>query len=116
RIAPRSFFSRAARSIGQHGNLQQSAHRFAHSRPAQRDLLRTLLYRALPGLVDAIVAGNVRVANALGSGLIETAAIMPFLPGLARQLLGEKLKLPSVATWGCGRTYALDWVLDHLDS
>ena len=36
----------------------------------------------VPGLVDAIVAGNVKVANALGSGLIETAAIMPFLPGL----------------------------------
>src|ERR1700722_432242 len=68
------------------------------------------------GLVDAIVAGNVKVANALGSGLIETAAIMPFLPGLASQLLGEKLKLPSVATWWCGQTYALDWVLDHLDS
>ena len=37
----------------------------------------------VPGLVDAIVAGNVKVANALGSGLIETAAIMPFLPGLS---------------------------------
>ena len=70
----------------------------------------------VPGLVDAIVAGNVKVANALGSGLIETAAVMPFLPGLARHLLGEKLKLPSVATWWCGQLYALDWVLDHLDS
>jgi uncharacterized circularly permuted ATP-grasp superfamily protein/uncharacterized alpha-E superfamily protein len=70
----------------------------------------------VPGLVDAIVAGNVKMANALGSGLIETAAIMPFLPGLCTQLLGEKLKLPSVATWWCGQTYALDWVLNHLDS
>jgi uncharacterized circularly permuted ATP-grasp superfamily protein/uncharacterized alpha-E superfamily protein len=70
----------------------------------------------VPGLVDAIVAGNVKVANALGSGLIETAAVMPFLPGLSRHLLGETLKLPSVATWWCGQQYALDWVLDHLDS
>src|ERR1022692_1246850 len=70
----------------------------------------------VPGLVDAIVAGNVKMANALGSGLIETAAIMPFLPGLCTQLLGEKLKLPSVATWWCGQTPALDWVLNHLDS
>jgi uncharacterized circularly permuted ATP-grasp superfamily protein/uncharacterized alpha-E superfamily protein len=70
----------------------------------------------VPGLVDAIIAGNVKVANALGSGLIETSAIMPFLPGLSTQLLGEKLKLPSVATWWCGQPYALDWVLDHLDS
>jgi uncharacterized circularly permuted ATP-grasp superfamily protein/uncharacterized alpha-E superfamily protein len=70
----------------------------------------------VPGLVDAIVAGNVTVANALGSGLIESAAIMPFLPGLAKHLLGEELKLPSVATWWCGQPKALDWVLNHLDS
>ena len=70
----------------------------------------------VPGLVDAIVAGNVKVANALGSGLIESAAIMPFLPGLSRHLLGEELKLPSVATWWCGQAPAFSWVADHLDS
>jgi uncharacterized circularly permuted ATP-grasp superfamily protein/uncharacterized alpha-E superfamily protein len=78
--------------------------------------LRSDSLLGVPGLVDAIVAGNVRVANALGSGLIETAAVMPFLPGLSRHLLGEKLKLPSVATWWCGQEYALDWVLNHLDT
>ena len=71
-------------------------------------------FLGIAGLVDAISADNVRVANALGSGVIETAAIMPFLPGLSRQLLGEPLKLPSVATWWCGQDYARDWVLDHL--
>jgi len=78
--------------------------------------LRSDSLLGVPGLVDAIVAGNVKMANALGSGLIETAAIMPFLPGLCRFLTGEKLKLPSVATWWCGQPYALDWVLHHLDS
>jgi uncharacterized circularly permuted ATP-grasp superfamily protein/uncharacterized alpha-E superfamily protein len=78
--------------------------------------LRSDSLLGVPGLVDAIVAGNVRVANALGSGVIETAAIMPFLPGLAGYLFGEKLKLPSVATWWCGQESALDWVLSHLDS
>jgi uncharacterized circularly permuted ATP-grasp superfamily protein/uncharacterized alpha-E superfamily protein len=78
--------------------------------------LRSDSLLGVPGLVDAIVAGNVQVANALGSGLIETAAVMPFLPGLATHLLGEPLKLPSVATWWCGQEYALDWVLSHLDS
>lgn len=68
----------------------------------------------IPGLVDAVAAGTVKVANALGSGLIETAAIMPFLPGLCRRLLGEDIRLPSVATWWCGQDYALDWVADHL--
>lgn len=77
--------------------------------------LRSDSLLGVPGLVGAIVAGNVRVANALGSGVIETAAIMPFLPGLCRHLIGESLKLPSVATWWCGQPYALDWVLDHLD-
>ena len=67
------------------------------------------------GWVDASDAGNVVVTNALGSGVIETAAIMPFLPGLATKLLGEALRLPSVATWWCGQEYALDWVLDHLE-
>jgi uncharacterized circularly permuted ATP-grasp superfamily protein/uncharacterized alpha-E superfamily protein len=78
--------------------------------------LRSDSLLGVSGLVDAIVAGNVRVANALGSGLIESAAIMPFLPRLARHLLDEDLKLPSVATWWCGQTSALEWVLKHLDS
>jgi len=78
--------------------------------------LRADSFLGVAGLVDAIVAGNVKVANALGSGLIESAAIMPFLPGLSKSLLGEPLKLPSVATWWCGQDYALKWVLDHLDA
>ena len=78
--------------------------------------LRSDSLLGVPGLVDAVVAGNVKVANALGSGVIETAAIMPFLPGLSRHMTGESLKLPSVATWWCGQSYALDWVLNHLES
>src|SRR5579871_5758059 len=77
--------------------------------------LRHDSFLGVAGLVDAVHAGNVVVVNALGSGVIETAAIMPFLPGLAEKLLGEPLKLPSVATWWCGQDYALSWVLDHLD-
>lgn len=78
--------------------------------------LRGDSYLGVTGLVEAVVAGNVRIANALGSGLIETAAIMPFLPGLSKHLLGEPLKLPSVATWWCGQDYALNQVLEQLDS
>jgi uncharacterized circularly permuted ATP-grasp superfamily protein/uncharacterized alpha-E superfamily protein len=77
--------------------------------------LRGDSFLGVAGLVDAVSAGNVKVANALGSGVIETAAIMPFLPGLSWQLLGEPLKLPSVATWWCGQDYALDWVLENLN-
>jgi uncharacterized circularly permuted ATP-grasp superfamily protein/uncharacterized alpha-E superfamily protein len=77
--------------------------------------LRGESFLGVAGLVDAVNAGNVAVANSLGSGVIETAAIMPFLPGLARKLLGEALRLPSVATWWCGQDHALKWVLDHLN-
>jgi uncharacterized circularly permuted ATP-grasp superfamily protein/uncharacterized alpha-E superfamily protein len=67
------------------------------------------------GLVEAARAGHVTVANALGSGVIETAAIMAFLPGLSRYLLDEELMLPSVGTWWCGRPKDLQYALEHLD-
>ena len=67
------------------------------------------------GLVHAVRAGNVAVANALGSGLVETPALLAFLPSLCRALLGEELALPSVATWWCGHDRALAYVEEHLD-
>ena len=70
----------------------------------------------VPGLVEALRAGNVVAANALGSGLMQSPAFMPFLPELCRHLLGEKLKLPSVATWWCGQKEARAHVLKHLDN
>lgn len=69
----------------------------------------------VPGLMEAIRAGNVTVANALGSGLVQSPAFMSFLPGLCRHLLGEDLKLPSVATWWCGQKTAQRYVLENLD-
>ena len=50
----------------------------------------------VPGLVQAVRAGNVAVANPLGSGLVESPAINAFLPELCKLLLNEDLKLPSV--------------------
>jgi len=71
--------------------------------------------RGVPGLVEAARTGNVTVANALGSGVVETAAIRPLLPQLCRHLLGEDLLLPSVGTWWGGRPEDLQYVLAHLD-
>jgi uncharacterized circularly permuted ATP-grasp superfamily protein/uncharacterized alpha-E superfamily protein len=68
----------------------------------------------VPGLVQAVRSGTVTVANALGSGLVESTAPAGFLPGLCRHLLGEELKLPSVATWWCGEKAALSFVEEHL--
>ncbi|MCG8653788.1 MAG: circularly permuted type 2 ATP-grasp protein, partial [Pirellulales bacterium] len=68
------------------------------------------------GLVAAIRAGNVVVANSLGSGLLECEALMSFLPGLSQRLLGEELQIPSVATWWCGQARERQHVLDNLDN
>jgi len=77
--------------------------------------LRSNSFLGVAGLVEAVRAGNVTVANALGSGLIETSAFMPFFPGLCKRMLGEDLKLPTTATWWCGQPEALQYVLDNLD-
>jgi uncharacterized circularly permuted ATP-grasp superfamily protein/uncharacterized alpha-E superfamily protein len=77
--------------------------------------LRPDSFLGVPGLVQAVRSGNVVVANALGSGLLETTALLAFLPRLCRLLLGEELRLPSVPTWWCGESDACAAVLDRLD-
>ncbi|HYJ16179.1 MAG TPA: circularly permuted type 2 ATP-grasp protein [Candidatus Limnocylindria bacterium] len=66
------------------------------------------------GLISAARAGNVLIANALGSGVIESPALLGFLPAICESLLGERLALPSVATWWCGEALALEHAIDHL--
>ncbi|ROZ64117.1 circularly permuted type 2 ATP-grasp protein [Ramlibacter sp. WS9] len=68
----------------------------------------------VPGLLQAIRAGNVLVANAPGSAFLESTALLGFLPALSRHLLGEELKMPSLATWWCGERAALEAVLPQL--
>jgi len=60
----------------------------------------------VPGLLQAARAGTVVMANALGSAFLETPAVQGFLPGIARRLTGENLRLPSLPTWWCGEAAA----------
>ncbi|HEX4023267.1 MAG TPA: circularly permuted type 2 ATP-grasp protein [Steroidobacteraceae bacterium] len=69
----------------------------------------------VPGLIGVVRAGRVTLANALGSGVLESAAWLGFLPGIAERLLGEPLRLPSAATWWCGERPALEHVVGQLD-
>jgi uncharacterized circularly permuted ATP-grasp superfamily protein/uncharacterized alpha-E superfamily protein len=69
----------------------------------------------VPGLVAAVRRGNVLVANALGSNLLESSTLLGYLPRLAEKLLGEPLKMPSVATWWCGEPAALEDAIAKLD-
>jgi len=68
-----------------------------------------------PGLLQAVRCGGVAIANALGSGIVENAGLMAFLPSLCRHFLGEDLSLPSIDTWWCGSTDDREYVLNHLD-
>jgi hypothetical protein len=56
----------------------------------------------VPGLTDCARRGSVLLANAIGSGVLESGALMGFLPALSERLLGEPLAMPSVATWWLG--------------
>ena len=76
--------------------------------------LRTDSTLGVAGLISAARAGNVLIANALGSGVLESPALLGFLPAICEKLLGEPLALPSVATWWCGEAPALRHVIDHL--
>ena len=69
----------------------------------------------LPGLSQAARAGNVAIANPLGSGVLESAALLALLPALGRELLGEDLRLPSAATWWCGGESERSDVIDNLE-
>jgi len=51
------------------------------------------------GLIDAMAADAVVIANAPGSGVLEAPAFAAFLPQLAQTMLGDPLKLPNIATW-----------------
>ncbi|MEY4766535.1 MAG: hypothetical protein RI907_3208 [Pseudomonadota bacterium] len=68
----------------------------------------------VPGLMQAVRAGKVVLANALGTGFLESPALHGFLPALSRHLLDEPLQLPSLPTWWCGEQAAWDDVRDQL--
>ncbi len=68
------------------------------------------------GLVDALAAGSVVVANAPGTGVVESPAFAAFLPWLSQVMRGEALRLPTIATWWCGQERERERVADRLDS
>ncbi len=69
-----------------------------------------------PGMLEAIRAGGVAVVNLPGSGVMESKALLGFLPQLCRHILGENLKLPNVATWWCGQPAERDRVEHDIDN
>ncbi|MFJ2449582.1 circularly permuted type 2 ATP-grasp protein [Pseudomonas sp. NPDC087626] len=76
--------------------------------------LRTDSALGVPGLLDAVRQGRVLVANALGSGVLESPGLLGFLPKINQYLFGEELLLPSIATWWCGEPPVLEQALEKL--
>lgn len=69
----------------------------------------------VPGLLQAVRARTIVMANALGSAPLESPAIQGFLPGIAQRLMGEDLRLPSLPTWWLGEAAALADVRGTMD-
>jgi uncharacterized circularly permuted ATP-grasp superfamily protein len=83
------------------------------------DFLDPLAFRpdsalGVPGLFGAYLAGNVTLANAVGTGVCDDKAIYTYVPEIIRFYLGEEAILRNVPTWRCREPEALAYVLDHL--
>ncbi len=75
------------------------------------DFLDPVVFRpdsslGVAGLVNAVRAGNVTVANAIGNGVADDKAVYAFVPAMIEYYLGERAILPNVET-------LLLWDEDH---
>ncbi|MDB5999751.1 MAG: hypothetical protein JWP52_1450 [Rhizobacter sp.] len=83
------------------------------------DFLDPLAFRAdstlgCPGLLSAYRAGNVTMANAIGTGIADDKSIYPYVPKMIEFYLGEKPILHNVPTYQCREQEDLGYVLSHL--
>ena len=70
----------------------------------------------VPGVIEALRNGSLVMANMPGSGLVESAALAPYLDGIARRLLGAPLRLGHPRAWWCGDLEGLAHAQANLDS
>jgi uncharacterized circularly permuted ATP-grasp superfamily protein len=84
------------------------------------DFLDPLTFRpdsnlGVPGLMSAYHAGNVTLANAVGTGIADDKAVYSFMPEIIDFYTGEQPILRNVPTWRCREPEHLDYVLGRLD-
>ena len=84
------------------------------------DFLDPLAFRpdsalGVPGLMSAYQAGNVTLANAVGTGIADDKAVYSYMPEIMHFYLGEEPILKNVPTWRCREPEHLAYVLDHLE-
>src|SRR5580704_15813400 len=83
------------------------------------DFLDPLTFRpdsalGVPGLMSAYAAGNVTLANAVGTGIADDKAVYSYMPEIVKFYLGEEPILKNVQTWRCREPKDLAYVLDNL--
>ncbi|MEX3954771.1 circularly permuted type 2 ATP-grasp protein [Trinickia sp. EG282A] len=78
------------------------------------EVFRTDSVLGAAGLLAAYRAGNVTLANAVGTGVADDKSIYPYVPDMVRFYLGEEPILNNVPTWMCRKPQDLSYVLDHL--
>ena len=84
------------------------------------DFIDPLVFRpdsslGVPGLFNAYRAGNVSLANALGTGIADDKAIYAFVPSIIRYYLGEDPVLNNVETYQMSVPKERNLVLEHLE-
>ena len=83
------------------------------------DFLDPLAFRedsqlGVPGLLSVYRAGNVTLANAIGTGVADDKSIYPYVPDMIRFYLSEEPIIQNVPTWQCRRPDHLKEVLAKL--
>jgi uncharacterized circularly permuted ATP-grasp superfamily protein len=84
------------------------------------DFLDPLAFRpdsalGVPGLMSSYHAGNVTLANAVGTGISDDKAVYSYMPEIVKFYLGQEPILKNVPTWRCREAEHLSYVLDHLE-
>jgi len=83
------------------------------------DFIDPLVFRpdsilGVPGLMSAYQAGNITIANAVGTGIADDKAVYSYVPEMIKFYLGQEPLLNNVPTWRCREEEHLKYVLDHL--
>lgn len=69
----------------------------------------------VPGLFNAYRAGNVTLANAIGTGIADDKALYAYVPRIIKYYLGQDAILPNVDTYILAEESSRNYVLENLD-
>ena len=84
------------------------------------DFIDPLVFRndsmlGVPGLMSVYQAGNVTLANAIGTGIVDDKAVYSYMPDIIKFYLGEEPILKNVDTWRCREPDHLKYVLENIE-